>query len=353
MTVLHDGEQSAEPIVDRLVAFVAGATRSLDIALYDAHFRETSFADRIVGAINDAEKRGVDVRAVYNDDDGPGPYPAAVEPKSGPSFLYRLHRAVPSKGIDGRYDLMHHKYMIRDRSSVWTGSSNWTDDSWTRMENLLFELHNRDLAAAYTQDFEYLWRREQIEGAGAFDDKPATMQYNGQAARVRALFSPGRGEKMSQLIATRIGQATQRIRICSPVITSTPILGTLAEVVEDNRVDVRATWDGPQMREVVRQWRRDGRTHWKQPLVDRLQRSGRVAAKRSTPFGHDTVHDFMHAKLVVCDDWVLTGSFNCSHSGERNAENLLEIRSMALADELAGYAEQVYDRYRGTRPERK
>jgi phosphatidylserine/phosphatidylglycerophosphate/cardiolipin synthase-like enzyme len=53
----------------------------------------------------------------------------------------------------------------------------------------------------------------------------------------------------------------------------------------------------------------------------------------------------MHAKLVVCDDWVLTGSYNCSHSGEMNAENLLEIHDAALADRCATYCEQVHARY--------
>ena len=53
----------------------------------------------------------------------------------------------------------------------------------------------------------------------------------------------------------------------------------------------------------------------------------------------------MHAKIVVCDDWVLTGSYNCSHSGEMNAENLLEIHDPALADQCAAFCEQVHARY--------
>ena len=33
----------------------------------------------------------------------------------------------------------------------------------------------------------------------------------------------------------------------------------------------------------------------------------------------------MHAKVTVADDVVFLGSFNLSHSGEQNAENVLEI----------------------------
>ena len=32
---------------------------------------------------------------------------------------------------------MHHKYVIRDGDAVWTGSLNWTDDSWSRQENVV------------------------------------------------------------------------------------------------------------------------------------------------------------------------------------------------------------------------
>jgi phosphatidylserine/phosphatidylglycerophosphate/cardiolipin synthase-like enzyme len=53
----------------------------------------------------------------------------------------------------------------------------------------------------------------------------------------------------------------------------------------------------------------------------------------------------MHAKLVVADDLVFTGSYNLSHSGEENAENVLEIRDAELAERLAGFVDEVRSRY--------
>ena len=53
----------------------------------------------------------------------------------------------------------------------------------------------------------------------------------------------------------------------------------------------------------------------------------------------------MHAKLTVCDDTVFVGSFNLSHSGERNAENVLELDDAALADRLAAFVDEVRARY--------
>ncbi|MEY2447830.1 MAG: hypothetical protein QOH79_1306, partial [Acidimicrobiaceae bacterium] len=324
VTFLTDGGQPAAATRDRLFAFLDGARRTLDLAIYDVHFDDDT-GDRLIKVLDAAEARGVQVRAVYNDVHRRRvPIPP---PPEGPSLLERLAKAVPATAIPGLPDLMHHKYAVRDGETVWTGSTNWTHDAWTRMENLLVTVESPDLAAAYTRDFEQLWTKGHVERTGTFDDQPATLP---GGTTVRALFSPGRGRKLSQLIATRIGQARERIRICSPVITSSPILGTLAEVLDDGRCETLVTVDGPQMAQALEQWRRDGRAAWKAPLYERVVQSGRVAAKPSTPYAPNAVHDYMHAKIVVCDDWIMTGSYNCSHSGELNAENVLDIRDAAL-----------------------
>jgi phosphatidylserine/phosphatidylglycerophosphate/cardiolipin synthase-like enzyme len=338
---LHPGAEPLAATRDRLFAFIDAAGHTLDIALYDAHFDDGT-GDELIARLDAAEARGVRVRAVYNDEHrhtAKGP-----PPPSGPSLLQRLASAVPSQAIPGVPDLMHHKYVIRDGTAVWTGSTNWSTDAWTRMENLIVIVESSDLATAYTQDFEQLWAKHHVERTGTFDDQPAVLE---GGARVRALFSPGRGRRMSQLVATRIGQARSRIRICSPVLTSSPILGTLAEVLDDRACDVLITIDAPQMRQALEQWRQDGRAAWKAPLFEKIERSGRLAQKESTPWSPHAVHDYMHAKVVVCDEWVLTGSYNCSHSGELNAENLLDIRDRALADECAAFCEEVHARYAG------
>ena len=74
---------------------------------------------------------------------------------------------VATRAVAGVPDLMHHKYAIRDGSAVWTGSTNWTDDSWTRQENVIVRvLDAPSLAHAYTLDFEDLWTNANVEHAG-------------------------------------------------------------------------------------------------------------------------------------------------------------------------------------------
>ena len=73
--------------------------------------------------------------------------------------------------------------------------------------------------------------------------------------------------------------------------------------------------------------------------------AGPFTGKESTPYGAGTVHDFMHAKMCVCDDTTFVGSFNLSRSGEKNAENVLELEDAAIAERLAGYVDEVRARY--------
>jgi len=53
----------------------------------------------------------------------------------------------------------------------------------------------------------------------------------------------------------------------------------------------------------------------------------------------------MTIKVVVADDTVFVGSFNLSHSGEMNAENVLEFSDPGLAEEMAAFIDSVRGRY--------
>ena len=121
-----------------------------------------------------------------------------------------------------------------------------------------------------------------------------------------------------------IGCARRRVRICSPVLSAAPILATLAQLVSEGRLDLAGCLDRPQVEGVIHEWHRNGNFTWKLPLLERVL-TGQFSGKPSTPYGSGPVHDFMHAKVTVADDVVFAGSFNLSRSGERNAENVLEI----------------------------
>jgi phosphatidylserine/phosphatidylglycerophosphate/cardiolipin synthase-like enzyme len=260
-------------------------------------------------------------------------------PQTDPTLIESL--PFPTAAIPGVPDLMHHKYVIRDAEALWTGSMNWTADSWTREENVIVTVESPELAARYGVDFEQLWSKRDVQKSGKVDTAP--LDVGGQA--VRPWFCPGRGEKLAHRIAKAIGTATRRIRIASPVISSGPILGTLAQVATDGKVDLAGVVDSTQIHEVLRQWHLNGNAAWKVPLLQAVLTRAPFTGKHSTPYGPGTVHDFMHAKVTVADDIVFVGSFNLSHSGELNAENVLEINDPAVADRLAAFIDDIRARY--------
>ncbi|HVH51505.1 MAG TPA: phospholipase D-like domain-containing protein, partial [Gaiellaceae bacterium] len=96
---------------------------------------------------------------------------------------------------------------------------------------------------------------------------------------------------------------------------------------------------------VLSQWRVNGNAEWKEPLLRTSLTRAPFTGKKSTPYTPTSVHDYMHAKVTVADDTVFVGSFNLSHSGELNAENVLEIADAALAERMAAFIDEIRARY--------
>jgi phosphatidylserine/phosphatidylglycerophosphate/cardiolipin synthase-like enzyme len=332
---LTDGGQQPLEIAAQLADFLAPAQRSLDVAQYDFHLGPETAAV-VTGALKEAAGRGVAVRIIY-DVDHANPIPVPPPPEPDVQLIASL--GLPSRAIAGVPDLMHHKYVVRDNESVWTGSTNWTDDSWARQENLIVTLDSEDLAHAFTLDFEELWKTGVVEQSGFVEPRPVDVG----GIRVKPWFTPGHGEALSHRIAKKIGQS-KRVRICSPVITAAPVLATLAQVLADGTADVAGCVDATQIADVIRQWHANGNVAWKLPLLEQIIK-GPFSGKLSEPWEPSSLHNFMHAKLVVADDIVFTGSFNLSHSGEQNAENVLEIQDADLAERLSAYVDEVRHRY--------
>jgi phosphatidylserine/phosphatidylglycerophosphate/cardiolipin synthase-like enzyme len=123
------------------------------------------------------------------------------------------------------------------------------------------------------------------------------------------------------------------------------VLATAAEVAGEGRSDLAGVLDSTQVDDVFRQWRLEGVSAWKIPLLETVLNKAPFSGKNSTPWAPGSLHDFMHAKVTVADDVVFVGSFNLSRSGEKNAENVLEIRDATLADRMAAFVDEIRARY--------
>ena len=329
--------------MQRITQFLDSATRTLDIAIYDLRL-ESAPADLLLASIQAAIKRGVRVRLMFNEDHAQK-IPVPPPPEIDFAFVDKLKAAgVAVTPVPGIPDLMHHKYVVRDGAAVLSGSTNWTNDSWTREENVIVTVASLELASAFTQDFEELWQQRVVATSGRVNQGWVQLA---DGTGVRVYFCPGRALKLVHSMSRSIASARNRIRVCSPVITSGPILGTLAEAIEHQSAVISGVYDATQMDEVQSQWAEQPTASWKIAAFKTIVASARFGSKRSTPYSSGSVHDFMHAKILVADDYVYMGSFNLSHSGEMNAENVLQVQSKTIADQCAAYVEQMTARYGG------
>ena len=345
----HGGaSQQLFTVAGELAAYVLAAQTSIDLAIYDFRLSDPHVADLVVAALVNAADRGVTVRIAY---DAGKPVTASAadfavlgaDPAPpGTAQWVSEHfggTAVQTKAITAGGQLMHSKYVVRDAptdagahpgtGAVWTGSTNFTDDAWTRQENNVLTVRDDALATAYRTDFDQMWASGTIAGTGKNDRGTSTLPGHGT---VGWDFCPGDGKAMNQALADRIRAATHRLVVASMVLTSPEVLAALSDAI-DRGIALTGIYDGGQMDPIVRQWKAGG--HRAAVIADWLKVSARLAHKQSVPYAPTSVHNFMHLKVLIADDEVSTGSYNFSTNAEHNAENQLHLTD---PDTVAGYA---------------
>lgn len=349
VTFLEQGRQNPAEVASLLADFIRGARVSLHVAIYDCRL-SAPLAEPVVQAMRERAAAGVDVRIVYDAGKRGAAFPVAGADPAPPGtaeFMKRLGNGIQTKPISGgdprMPKLMHHKYLVRDartpQGTVWTGSTNFTDDSWTLQENNIIRVLSPELCAYYETDFTQLWDRGDIATTGAHDTGTVLLGSTG----IHVAFAPGEGPAIDHEVAHRIAAARRRLKICSMLITSGGILGALGDLLHHGRVrEYGGIFDGTQMDSVFDQWK-DTPTAWKIGAFEQVSRG--LAAKRSRPYAPSTPHDFMHNKVVVADDTVVTGSYNLSHSATENAENVLVVHDPQLADRYSAYIDGLAKRY--------
>jgi hypothetical protein len=158
---LAQGEQPADAVMARLTTFVRVAKQTLDLAVYDMRFSDPLRVE-LVSALRERADAGVQIRFCYDGDKPPQPNVAAGQdpaPTGTGAFVQSL--GYPWRRIGGM-KLMHSKFVLRDRQTVWTGSANMTDDAFTLMENNILEIDSSALTNYYAQDFEQIWEIEKF-----------------------------------------------------------------------------------------------------------------------------------------------------------------------------------------------
>ena len=346
--------EQAAMVAAKFAAFVAGAGRTLDIAIYDFNLPDPQ-GQVVAQALEAAVKRGVLVRLAYfakaapaasahsgGDPVGPTKVGALASP-GNPVVginLKDLPPGVKQQPVAGGGHLMHSKYMIRDGDTLWTGSTNFSQAAWSIQDNNIVVVTGAAaLATRYQTDFNEMWASGRLAGTGARDQ--GTVNLGGTAVDLD--FAPGDGAAIDAHLAQLIQNATKTIHIASMVISSGPILSALRDAL-NRGVTLTGVYDGPQMATAAGCWAKTGsadtanRANW-------AAISPKLAGKPSLPFDPQAPAasgNLMHNKVVVLDlAIVATGSFNFSSNATRNAENLLTIHDAGIAQQYADYIDAL------------
>jgi phosphatidylserine/phosphatidylglycerophosphate/cardiolipin synthase-like enzyme len=348
VTFLSQGEQQAADIARKAAEFIVQAQKTLDIAVYDMRLSDELRAI-LAGALRERADQGVTIRIAYDADKPEQPeLDRGMDPSASGTGEFVQSLGYEWERIGGE-KLMHHKYIVRDAgtpdASDWTGSTNFTNDSWTLQENNILTIQSQAIADWYAKDFAKLWKDGDFENSGNFGTEPVTLQYDGADATTTVLFSPGRGDEIDDRVAEVVAAASRRVVICSMLLNASALLKSLDAILDAGQVQVSGIYDRTQQESVLFQWEAVPQNHWKIPLIREIVDRAGLVGKNSTPYSPDTPHDFMHAKILVVDDTVITGSYNFSHSATKNAENILLIDSPALADTYAEFIAHLVQKY--------
>jgi phosphatidylserine/phosphatidylglycerophosphate/cardiolipin synthase-like enzyme len=199
---LTSGAVAAPGPADTLFAALAGAaTSTIDVALYD--FNRAPVRDALLAA----KARGVTVRVVGDDE-------VAAKPVDG-AFYGALQAAGISVVTDApRNSLQHNKFAVFDGRTVWTGSTNVSDNGFTRNGENTLVLTDTQVAQIYTTEFAEM-------AGGAFSNAKTNNtahEADVAGARVEVAFSPTDG--VEERIIAALASAEHSIQVAMFVLTN-------------------------------------------------------------------------------------------------------------------------------------
>ncbi len=287
-----------------LASAIDQARLSVDVAAYSLNL--WSIRDALI----DAHKRGLVVRMVVESD----------------NMDSQEVQQIKDSGIpvvdDQQEGLMHDKFVIIDRTEVWTGSMNFTVGGAYRDNNNLISIQSAKVAEDYTHEFEEMFIHH-LFGPNATSDTPYP-KLTVDGIPVEIYFSPE--DKVAQRIIALIQGAKESIYFMTYNFTSNDIGNAIVQKVQAG-VNVTGIMDDTQ-----------------------------VASSQGTeydPFlqaGVDLLLDgnqdgLMHHKVIIIDQKiVITGSYNFTASAEdNNDENTVIIFNPEIAMKFYQEFQRLHD----------
>jgi len=275
----------------------------VDIAIYD--FNLWSLRDALINA----HRRGLGVRMVTDSDN------------MDEMEIQELKEAGIEVLGDRSEGLMHDKFVIIDRSEVWTGSLNFTTGGAYLDNNNLIRLRSSKLAEDYRLEFEQMF----LDDHFGITKSPVTPNpiITMDGSLIEVYFSPQDGTL--EHILEVVNSANESIYFLAYSFTSDELSDALAERAKSG-LTVIGVFDKDQ-------YHSNSGTEF-----DNLRDEGIQVNLDGNP-------RLMHHKAIIIDQKiVITGSYNFSNNAEHNNdENTLIIHNLDIATRYMAEFQQIYD----------
>lgn len=285
-----------------LAAAIDSARFSVDAAIYSLSLN--SVRDALIHAY----RRGVQVRLVMESDN-----------MDSADVQTLKDAAIPMLG-DRRQGLMHNKFVVIDRSDVWTGSMNFTNDGAYADNNNMIHIRSEKVAEDYETEFNEMFVNDKFgPDPGAATPYPR-VTINGTPLDI--YFSPD--DHVQAALIDLLDNSQTSIYFLAYSFTADP----LAEAIR------RRAAAGIKVLGVME--------------------AGQVATNKGTEYdafraaGLDVRLDenqgLMHHKVMVIDGQIVVmGSYNFSASAENtNDENVIVIYNPDIAAQYLQEFQRVY-----------
>lgn len=287
-----------------VVDFIDGAEKRLEIAVQELESLP------IAEAMIRARKRKVLVKLVIEQD-----YLKAARARQDPfeplgkNELNRtIFTAILRSNIDVKVDyntsIFHQKFIIRDRASVLTGSTNFTPTGTHHNLNHIVLIHDDEVAKVYAREFREIQQGHFGKLNEGHDPAPDDVVVSD--VPVRVLFAPDHNPEME--IMKQMMKARERIDFAIFTFAeSSGIDDTMIRLLGFG-MPIRGAFDG-----------RQGAQDWAAIPAIRAEGAELSAVTKRGGVGK------LHHKLMVLDDQVvIAGSFNYTGPANRlNDENII------------------------------
>lgn len=289
---------------DVIVKFIDKAKKRLQIAVQELENRS------IAEAIIRARGRKVLVKLVLEQDYLKSN--RAVSDPWNPGGNNEANRQIQDALLRSRIDvkcdyntsIFHQKFIVRDGTSVLTGSTNFTPTGTDDNLNHIVVVHDEKIAKIYSREFREIQQGHFGKRNEGHDKAPTDVIVSN--VPVRVLFAPDHNPEME--IMKQMMKARKRIDFAIfTYAQSSGIDDTMLRLLEFG-MPIRGAFDGKQ-----------GAQDW--AAIPALKKKGAklFAVKQS-----DTVRKLHHKLMVLDDQVVIAGSFNYTGPANRlNDENII------------------------------